>query len=67
MDKGDCEFITSITKGAGGTGDVTKYIDSAMNSALSKAASIGADSYFVVNTDTTVSGASVVLEAYRCK
>jgi hypothetical protein len=65
-DKEDCEFIKSITKGAGGSGDASQYVESAMNAALTQAANHGADSYFVVDVDTTDSGASVVLEALRC-
>jgi hypothetical protein len=66
-DKDECEFITSITKGTGGTGDVSKFIETVMNSALTEAAKNGADSYFVVDIDTTSSGASVVLEAFKCE
>ena len=65
-DKEVCEFIKSITKGAGGNGDASQYVESAMNAALTQAANHGADSYFVVDVDTTESGASVVLEALRC-
>jgi hypothetical protein len=66
-DKEDCEFIKSITKGAGGSGDASQYVESAMNAALTQAANHGADSYSVVDVDTTASGASVVLEAFRCE
>jgi hypothetical protein len=65
-DKEDCEFIKTITKGVGGGGDSSQYVEKAMDSALTKAANNGADSYFVVNLDITDSGASVVLEALRC-
>ena len=65
-DKEDCEFVKSITKGTGGGGDSSQYVEKAMDSALTEAANRGADSYFVVDVDTTESGASVVLEALRC-
>ena len=63
----NCEFIKSITKGKGGSGDGSHYVEKAMDSALAQAAKEGADSYFVVNVDITGSSASVVLEALRCK
>jgi len=66
-DKEDCEFIKTITKGMGGGGDSSQYVEKAMDSALTQAANTGANSYFVVNLDITDSGASVVLEALRCK
>jgi hypothetical protein len=62
----NCEFIKSITKGAGGTEDPNVYVEKAMESALKEAASVGADSYQVINLDTTSSGASIVLEALKC-
>jgi hypothetical protein len=66
-DKEDCEFIKTITKGMGGGGDSSQYVEKAMDSALTQAANTGANTYFVVNLDITDSGASVVLEALRCK
>lgn len=65
--KNDCEFIKTITKGAGGSGDTSKNLEHAMKAALNQAANAGADSYFIVNTNTTVNGASVVLEALSCE
>ena len=66
-EKGECEFIKSITRNAGGTGDVSGYVKSTKDSALAEAANNGADSYYVVSSDTTGSGASIVLEAFSCK
>ena len=63
----DCEFIKSITRAAGGSGDVSKHLEKAMNDAQNAAAKAGADSYFIEDVNTTASGASVVLEALRCK
>ena len=63
----NCEFIKSITKGKGGSGDGSEYVEQAMDAALSQAAKEGADSYFVVDVDVSGSSASVVLEALRCK
>ena len=65
-DKDDCKFIKSITKGAGGSGDVSIHLEKAMNKAQVDAANAGADSYFIANVSTTSSGASVVLEALNC-
>jgi hypothetical protein len=65
--KSDCEFVKSVTKGAGGSGDPATHMDTAMNRALSEVASVGADSYFIVDTSTTATGASVTLEALNCK
>jgi len=65
--KENCAFIKTITKGAGGGQDASQYAEIAMSSALTQAANDGADSYFVVNADTTSSGATVVVEALRCK
>lgn len=62
-----CEFLQSITKGAGGSGNPSAYTESAMNSALGEAVTAGADSYYLVDVETTNSGASVVLEALVCK
>jgi len=61
-----CQFIRSITKGAGGAGDPSVYIERAMESALKEAVGVGADSYQVINLDTTATGATVVLEALKC-
>jgi len=65
-DKDDCKFIKSITKGAGGSGDVSIHLEKAMSKALNEAARAGADSYYIANVSTTSSGASVVLEALNC-
>jgi len=51
----------------GGGGDSSQYVEKAMDSALTQVANTGANTYFVVNLDITDSGASVVLEALRCK
>jgi hypothetical protein len=66
-DKDDCELITTIKRSAGGHGDVSTFVKSAKNSALTEAANNGADSYFMVNAEATIYGASVTLEALRCK
>ena len=65
-EKADCNFIRSITRGTGGSGDASSHTEKAMNSALSDAASAGADSYYVVNVETNANGDSVVLEALKC-
>lgn len=62
----ECLFIKSITKGAGGSGDVSKHLEKAMTKALDEAVNTGADSYFIVETSTTASGATVILEALKC-
>jgi len=62
-----CEFIKTVTKGAGGSADPSLYVEAAMEQALIEAASVGADSYSVINLDTAESGASVVIEALKCK
>ena len=67
QDKDDCEFIAYITKNVGGVGDVSIFIKSARDSALTEAANYGADSYFIVNTESTAFGASIILEALKCK
>jgi len=67
QDKDDCEFIAYITKNVGGVGGVSKFIKSARDSALTEAANYGADSYFIVNTESTAFGASITLEALKCK
>jgi hypothetical protein len=66
-DKDDCEFITSISRNVAGKGDVSTFVKSAKNSALTEAANNGADSYFIVSAESTSSGASVTLEALKCK
>ena len=65
-DNDDCESIMSITKNVGGTGDVSKLVKSAKNSAMTEAINNGADSYFIVNTESKAFGASVTLEALKC-
>jgi len=65
-EKNGCELVKPITTGAGGTGDPSVQTEKAMENALSQAASAGADSYYIVDVDTTSSGASVVLEALKC-
>ena len=66
-EKDNCVFVKPITTGAGGGSDPSERTEAAMNKALTQAASAGADSYYVVDVETTASGASVVLEALRCK
>ena len=63
----ECTFMKSIMKGAGGSGDPAEYLEFALEKALRDAHSIGADSYTVVNMDTTSSGASIVIEALKCR
>ncbi|MFC1688286.1 hypothetical protein ACFL07_01330 [Pseudomonadota bacterium] len=63
----NCAFIKTVMKGAGGSADPSIYVEQAMEKALVEAANAGADSYVMVNLDTTASGASVVLEALKCK
>jgi hypothetical protein len=60
-------IITSITRNVGGKGDVSTFIKSAKNSALTEVANNGADSYFIVSAESTSFGALVTLEALRCK
>lgn len=65
--KNDCEFIKTISAGAGGgSGNVSSFVEKAMESALRQVADIGADSYFVVSADSTATGSSVILEALKC-
>lgn len=65
-EKSDCEFIRTITRGTGGSEDSSADAQKVMNSALSDAASSGADSYYVVNMETNSGGSSVILEALEC-
>ena len=62
----ECVFIKSITRGAGGSGDLSIHLEKAMSEAIEKAVISGADSYFLVETSTTASGATVILEALKC-
>lgn len=64
--KQDCAFIKTVTRGSGGPGDPSMYTQSAMDKALGDVANSGANSYYVVDMDTTASGASVILEALNC-
>lgn len=64
--RGSCKFIKSITKGSGGSEDPSKYAEKSLEAALDEAASSGADSYEVINFDTTESGATVTIEALYC-
>jgi hypothetical protein len=61
-----CTFLKSIMKGAGGSGDPSTYLELALEKALREAHQLGADSYSVVNMDTTESGASIVIDALKC-
>jgi hypothetical protein len=63
----ECQYITSVSKGAGGNDDPSANLERAMQNAFADAASKGADSYFIVDTRTTLKGSSVVLEALRCE
>jgi OOP family OmpA-OmpF porin len=65
-DKDACQFITTISTGAGGPGDPSTHTQKAMDKALTQAAATGADSYYLVDADATATGASVVLEALKC-
>lgn len=62
-----CQFLKSITKGAGGSGDPADYLEFALEKALRDAHELGANSYTVVNMDTTKSGASIVIDALECE
>ena len=64
--KEGCQVLKSIMKGAGGSGDPSIYMEKAMEKALNEATEVGADSYFIIDVDTTASGASVMLEALTC-
>jgi hypothetical protein len=66
QDKDDCESIMSITKNVGGTGDVSKFVKRAKDSAMIEAINSGADSYFIVDSESKAFGASVTLEALKC-
>jgi hypothetical protein len=66
-DKDDCELIMSITKNAGGAGDMSQFVKSAKKSAITEAINNGANSYFIVSTESNLYGASVTLEALKCK
>ena len=65
-EKSKCRFIKAVTTGAGGPGDLSIHAEKAMNKALVSAASVGADSYYVVKSESTETGASVDLEALKC-
>jgi len=58
--------IKTVSSGAGGLGDPSIHSENAMNKALVSAANAGADSYYVVDFETTEAGASVVLETLTC-
>jgi opacity protein-like surface antigen len=64
--RSNCVFLETVTTGAGGPGDPSLHSENAMKKALVTAANAGADSYYVVDTETTAMGASVVLEALKC-
>jgi len=66
-DKDACKLIQSITRKAGGSRGTSSYVKTVKNSAITEAANIGADSYFMVNTQSTTYGASVTLEALKCR
>jgi hypothetical protein len=57
----------SITKNAGGAGDMSQFVKSAKKSAITEAINNGANSYFIVSTESNLYGASVTLEALKCK
>lgn len=65
-EKNDCRLIKTITTGAGGPGDSSSHAESAMNKALGQALDAGADSYYLVNMESTAQSASVVIEALNC-
>lgn len=64
--KDDCKSLKSIMKGSGGAGNTDDFVERAMNQALNEAARAGADAYYVVDTDLTEHGASVLIEALKC-
>ena len=65
-EKSGCSFVETVTAGSGGPGDPSIHTENAMKKALVLAANAGADSYYVVNNETTGTGASVILEALNC-
>jgi hypothetical protein len=64
--RGECRFITSLSRGAGGHGNASANQEAAMQKALTDAENLGANSYFLVDTVAKPGGASVVLEALEC-
>jgi len=65
--KEGCQLVTSISRNVGGTAGVSKNIKNAINSAKTEAVRNGANSYFIANMESTDFGASVTLEALKCK
>lgn len=65
-EKENCRFINTLTFGSGGPGTASAHLESAKNKAIDSAAKAGADSYYVVSSDSTSSGATVILEALDC-
>ena len=66
VEKSSCRFIQTVTTGSGGPGEPSVHTENAMRKALASAANVGADSYYVVEMETTGTGASVILEALNC-
>ena len=65
-EKNSCSFVKTVTTGSGGPGDSSIHAENAMKNALISAANAGADSYYIVDIETTGTGASVILEALNC-
>jgi hypothetical protein len=65
-EKGNCGYVKTVTAGSGGPGDPSTHTENAMNKALALVSNAGADSYYVVDVETTSTGASVILEALNC-
>jgi len=65
-EKSSCRFVKTVNTGSGGPGDPSFHAENAMRKALVAAADAGADSYYVVDSETTGTGASIILEALNC-
>ena len=65
-ERNSCNFLETVTTGSGGLGDPSIHTENAMKKALVSAANAGADSYYIVNSETTGTGAFVILEALKC-
>jgi len=65
-EKDNCRFIKTISTGSGGPGDSSYHAANAMDKAMQNAAAAGADSYYLVKTESTGQGAAVVIEALDC-
>jgi len=63
----ECEYIKTIAEGAGGRFTISRNSMSALHIALNRAAELNADSYYIVSSNSTILGSSIIIDVLKCQ